>query len=211
MTHLLPNGVLLKSEDLIRQKQELVAKGDYIAAQRVKILLDRLDNNESSTRLDELQLKHLQEQKSLEENSLRDEENVIDKWDTAIFDFKTKSKQEFDKMYASQSKELKELHVRVKKEETKTAGNSKKLLELKEAERNLAKQERFMEAHKIQQEIKRHEVELANKGDKNSYSRLKSEKDRLTDKHAKQIDMMKMKFEKSLSEMEAERDVEIAK
>lgn len=131
--------------NLIKEKDLLASQGKYLEAENIRKQITEIKNNTMNQNKKDLENRHFNEMKQLEENFNNEIKAVNDFWDQEFSNFQNHYTELTNSMEEKHKKELSNLKEFIEDKFNKNFKFSKEYLDLKTSEMNMVKQERYNE------------------------------------------------------------------
>lgn len=194
--------------ELIQQKERLASEGRYLEANEIKNQINQIKNTSLYHKTQSLTETQERQNEGLEEAFNIELQSLIEEWDNRIQAFVEKGKQAEMELNETHNTQMEEL-INNLTNKYPSIKYSKEYLENKTIELNLAKQERFKEAHYYKVKCDKLEQIEHDKyiKDRNAHIQLKAEI--LGTKQANEKKCLREKFDTNFELLNKQKDDEI--
>lgn len=201
-------SIINNISELESEKERLVLEGKYMEASEIKKKLEKLKINKKSKK--KQNISNIQEKRSEQLVLLYTEEynNLIQTWENKIKELAEKYESNEKKMEEEHTKQMEE-YVEELMKKYPSMKYSKKYLETKAIEINLAKQDKFKEADIYRKKCDKMEEKETDEYNKKRNLTLQKKAEALSIKQEKEKKNINEKFEIKLELMKKERDKEL--
>lgn len=191
----------INRQRLEEDRKEATRQGNYEVAEQLKLKIAELKLNLSFTKKNEVNMKHQTELQSLEE-LFRRETTELESWfDNQVTTLQEKSKSLEEKLNLKHQKEMEELYNYLDQKLPKAVKYSKKYIDLKNQETNLAKQQNYKEAILIRKKCEELDRIDTEKFNQDKTDKIKSQSIKTANKHLNEKNALKKKIELEFEEL----------
>lgn len=179
---------------LTEEMKEYQRNGRYIEAQSSLMKVEAFQQEANRRFRESLKAKHLNEKKEIEEAHLGEFKQFEAFWDGKIAEFQEEASRAEEETVQRQQEELVRFEEELQKSMPARPKDSSDVLNLKKIEENLAKQQEYLEAHKVQQKCQGMEREEQEKWDVTRECKIRNQLNQLIQKQQQELNALRKRI-----------------
>ena len=197
------------SQKLEEDRKESSKQGNYEIAEQLRVKVEELRVALDITIKRELQQKHSEEVNKIEYIFKSEVEELEMRYDNGFQELDAKSKAQEEKIVEKHQNEMEELYNYLDMKLPKIVKYSKKYLDLKTQEMNLAKQQKYKDALLIKKECEGLDKLDTKRFNKEKTDKIKSQSIKTANRHLNEKNAFKKKIELEFEELKKRKEIEL--
>lgn len=197
------------SNTLTIEMKEFQQAGRYIEAQTSLMKVEAFQKEANKRVREELKGRHAQEKKEIEEAHLAEFNQFEEFWEHKVKEFEEEASKAQDEMVSRHQEEIVKFEEELQKSLPQRPKDSSEVLNLKKIEDNLARQQEYLEAHKVQQKCQDMEREEQDKWDQVRDQKIRNQLNQLILKQNQELNALRKRITSAQEEQTKTRASEL--
>ncbi|KAL4508358.1 hypothetical protein ABPG72_003662 [Tetrahymena utriculariae] len=194
---------------LSEHQQNCMKQGKYIEAEMAQKKIKELKDKLEKKRKEELKQRHLNEKLGVEKAHLEEFNQFNEFWDKKMAEFNEEAKNIETELIQRQDDEYQRVSEELEKAVPFVPKDSSEVLNLMKMEEHLAKQNRYLEAHQIQQKRIQLQKEEGNGWNQQRLAKIKNQLNQLRQRQNNELNALRQRIYSGQEEQRKNRSIEL--
>jgi len=201
------SNIELIIQKLEEERKEATKNSNYSDAEQLRLKIEELRSALDIAKKRDLTSKHQAEMLSLKSLYQKEVEEIDERFNQKFLELENKSKEQEEKLNIKHQSEMEDLYNLLDAKLPKVVKYSKKYLDMKNQEQNLAKQQKYKDAELIKKKCEEIDKIDTDKFNKEKTEKIKSQSIKTANKHLNEKNALKKKLELEYDELKRDRQI----